>query len=114
IADAFIGEVLASSGNDTALENASASLAIQAGEAIDGDRNAIDDLIKRAKFALSVDLPARKEGRRPFHWPLEFPEVYAASRPGFSAVVGNPPWGSATDSIQKQWMNMAYEAIGDY
>jgi type I restriction-modification system DNA methylase subunit len=114
IADAFIGEVMASSGNDTALENASASLAIQAGEAIDGDRNAIDDLIKRAKFALSVDLPARKEGRRPFHWPLEFPEVYAASRSGFSAVVGNPPWGSATDSIQKQWMNMAYEAIGDY
>lgn len=35
---------------------------------------------------------------RPFHWELEFPEVYFASdgservNPGFSAVLGNPPW----------------------
>ena len=114
IADAFIGEVLAFGSNDTALENAIASLAIQAGQAIDDDRNAIDDLLKRAKLTLSVELPARKESRKPFHWPLEFPEVYAASRSGFSAVVGNPPWGSATDPIQKRWMDIAYETIGDY
>ena len=30
---------------------------------------------------------------RPFHWPLEFPEVFARSNPGFDAVVGNPPFG---------------------
>ncbi len=29
-------------------------------------------------------------GRRPFHWPLEFPEVFA--RGGFDAFVGNPPF----------------------
>jgi Eco57I restriction-modification methylase len=28
--------------------------------------------------------------RRSFHWPLEFPEVFAAG--GFDAVIGNPPW----------------------
>ena len=33
-----------------------------------------------------------------FHWPLEFPEVFhdldgrPATRPGFDAVIGNPPW----------------------
>jgi hypothetical protein len=33
-------------------------------------------------------------GRRPFHWPVEFPEVFA--RGGFDAFIGNPPflWGS--------------------
>ena len=25
-----------------------------------------------------------------FHWPLEFPEVFAAG--GFDVVLGNPPW----------------------
>jgi hypothetical protein len=28
----------------------------------------------------------------PFHWHLEFPEVFARSAPGFDAVVGNPPF----------------------
>ncbi len=29
-------------------------------------------------------------GARAFHWPLEFPEAFAAG--GFDAVLGNPPW----------------------
>jgi hypothetical protein len=29
-------------------------------------------------------------GRRTFHWPVEFPEVFGAS--GFSALIGNPPF----------------------
>ena len=28
----------------------------------------------------------------PFHWELEFPEVYARENPGFDAFVGNPPF----------------------
>jgi hypothetical protein len=36
---------------------------------------------------------ARKDlaGQNPFHWPLEFPEVFAR-RGGFDAFVGNPPF----------------------
>jgi hypothetical protein len=36
---------------------------------------------------------ARKtlEGKRPFHWPVEFPEVFLHSK-GFDAIVGNPPF----------------------
>jgi methylase of polypeptide subunit release factors len=33
-------------------------------------------------------------GRRPFHWPVEFPEVFA--RGGFDAFVGNPPFLGGT------------------
>ncbi|MCB1133044.1 MAG: hypothetical protein KDN05_18115, partial [Verrucomicrobiae bacterium] len=29
---------------------------------------------------------------RPFHWELEFPEVFAGDAPGFDAIVGNPPF----------------------
>jgi hypothetical protein len=41
--------------------------------------------------------PARElaDARRAFHWPLEFPEVFA-ERGGFDAVVGNPPWEEVT------------------
>lgn len=31
--------------------------------------------------------------RKPvFNWPLEFPEAFAGDRPGFAAVIGNPPY----------------------
>lgn len=29
---------------------------------------------------------------RPFHWPVEFPEVFDRENPGFDAIVGNPPF----------------------
>ncbi|HKF74774.1 MAG TPA: hypothetical protein VKF59_01410, partial [Candidatus Dormibacteraeota bacterium] len=30
------------------------------------------------------------------HWPLAFPAVFSRPRPGFDAVVGNPPWDEVT------------------
>jgi hypothetical protein len=33
-----------------------------------------------------------REAHRFFHWELEFPDVFQGGRPGFDAVVGNPPW----------------------
>ncbi|BCB28222.1 hypothetical protein SKTS_31080 [Sulfurimicrobium lacus] len=92
IADAFIGEVFASGGNGAALEHALASLTIQAGRAIDGDRDVLASMRRRSVAAFSTDLPADKSARRPFHWPLEFPEVFARERGGFDGVVGNPPF----------------------
>ncbi|WP_243352044.1 Eco57I restriction-modification methylase domain-containing protein [Stenotrophomonas acidaminiphila] len=92
IADAFIGEVLASGGNATAIEGAATMLTIQAGQAVAGDRNALDAILKRARETLCVDLPPGKPIRSPFHWPLEFPEVFARASSGFDALVGNPPF----------------------
>jgi hypothetical protein len=31
-------------------------------------------------------------GSRPFHWEIEFPEVFGRENSGFDAVVGNPPF----------------------
>lgn len=92
IADVFIGEVFAACGNVTASDNAIASLAIQVEQAIEGDRDTIAALVRRASSSLAVDLPAEKTGRTPFHWPIEFPEVFQRERAGFDGVVGNPPF----------------------
>lgn len=41
-----------------------------------------------------------EQGWRPFHWEIEFPEVFGRDNPGFDAVVGNPPFaGKNTISI---------------
>jgi hypothetical protein len=92
IADAFIGEVFASGGSGAALENALVSLTVQAGQAIEGGRDVLSSMRRRSIAALSTDLSADKPARRPFHWPLEFPEVFARSNAGFDAFVGNPPF----------------------
>ena len=42
-----------------------------------------------------------ERGGLPFHWEIEFPEVFARENAGFDAVVGNPPFlsGSRTSQI---------------
>lgn len=92
IADAFIGEVFASSGNAVALENAISSLAISAEKAVDGDADAICSILSRTAYSLAIGLNADRSPRKPLHWPLEFPEVFARTQKGFDAVLGNPPF----------------------
>jgi len=92
IADAFIGEVFVSGGNGAGLENTLASLAIQAGQVIDGDQDVLESMRRRSVAALSIDMPTNKPARRPFHWPLEFSEVFHCGRHGFDLIVGNPPF----------------------
>ncbi len=36
---------------------------------------------------------------RPFHWEIEFPEVFGRDRPGFDAIVGNPPFAGKNTLI---------------
>lgn len=36
---------------------------------------------------------------RPFHWEIEFPEVFARDNPGFDAIVGNPPFAGKNTTI---------------
>jgi hypothetical protein len=46
----------------------------------------------------------------PFHWPIEFPEVFQRNNSGFDAVVGNPPFaeGKLIDAF-KPYFSLAYE-----
>jgi len=88
IADALVGEVLAAGGKgvDTT------ALSIEAGGALERDRSKAHSLKGRADKGLTTDLPTGKPARRPFHWPLEFPEVFSRKRTGFDVAVGNPPF----------------------
>jgi hypothetical protein len=36
---------------------------------------------------------------RPFHWEIEFPEVFSRENPGFDAIVGNPPFAGKNNLI---------------
>lgn len=88
VADLLIGEVLEAGGReiDTAV------LAIDVGGALAGDEGKSDELSHRRLKGLRNDLPAGNRARRPFHWPLEFPEVFCRGKGGFDAFVGNPPF----------------------
>jgi len=55
-------------------------------EAVRAVRQAASDFLESGRPPLAEESP------RPFHWPLEFPEVFARERGGFDAVVGNPPF----------------------
>lgn len=90
IADAFIGEVFALAGNTAMLEKSLALLTIQAEQAIYGNHEMLKSIHRRLITAFSIDLDTNKSARRPFHWPLEFPEVFAHG--GFDGIVGNPPF----------------------
>ncbi|MBI3667964.1 MAG: restriction endonuclease, partial [Acidobacteria bacterium] len=59
---------------------------------------------------------ARKilEGRRPFHWPVEFPEVFL-HREGFDAIIGNPPFIGGqriTGALGRAYRDYLVELIG--
>ncbi|MGG7643907.1 Eco57I restriction-modification methylase domain-containing protein [Rhodovulum sp. YNF3179] len=88
VGDAIIGDALAEGGEggDTT------SLSLTVGEAMKGDPTYIGRLRNQAGEGLSTDLPAGRPSRRPFHWVVEFPEVFSAEKRGFDALVGNPPF----------------------
>jgi hypothetical protein len=60
-------------------------------ENVDSWRVALETTQPVTRELLNVSLPAGSESRHPFHWPLEFPEVFR-SRGGFDALIGNPPF----------------------
>jgi hypothetical protein len=43
-------------------------------------------------FSLAVTLWKGPHSLRPFHWQVEFPEVFTRQNGGFDAIVGNPPF----------------------
>ena len=58
---------------------------------IGGNQQVLERVIRQSNQELSTDEPNNKK-RNPFHWPLEFPEVFKASSCGFDAFDGNPPF----------------------
>ena len=93
IADAFIGSILKVGENPSTLGAEIASINIAADGAFSGDDRQLTKLSELAKSSLSFHTGSGgKTQRHPFHWPLEFPEVYLRGKKGFDAVIGNPPF----------------------
>lgn len=92
VADALIGEALSANGRRADLKKAMETLSVLALDFLNGGRKSGVALSERARMALSVDVPKGGPPRRPFHWPLEFPEVFLHGTQGFNAIVGNPPF----------------------
>lgn len=113
VADALIGEALRTGDNAGTLDTALQSLAIEAQEYLVGDEETGTTVARRARETLTIDLPANQPPRRPFHWPLEFPEVFARERGGFDAFVGNPPFlgGKRISSVLGTTRNTFLAAI---
>ncbi len=76
---------------------------------------------RHSKWILNSGLRAAVSGSAPkppvtpFHWELEFPEVFARSNPGFDVVVGNPPFAGkntvadAYPPIYPDWLKQVHE-----
>ena len=98
-ADYFIGEVLVA-GKPTKKTAARLDAAAVEGEPLlGGDAFKAAILKKQTAANLAYDLPAGQTApRRPFHWAIEFPEVFSSravslhAASGFDAIVGNPPF----------------------
>lgn len=92
VADALVGEALRSASDGRALATALYALAPDVDHIMIGSPNAVSRIRQQATAALMTDLPIDKSARRPFHWPLVFPEVFQRENGGFDAIVGNPPF----------------------
>lgn len=90
VADAFVGIILAET---RAAERADRLQALETlADAAANENDAALDRLRRDSLAdLRVDAPDDRS-RDPFHWPIEFPEVFARENSGFDALVGNPPF----------------------
>ncbi|MDW8373951.1 MAG: SAM-dependent methyltransferase, partial [Planctomycetota bacterium] len=50
----------------------------------------------------------------PFHWEIEFPEVFQRERPGFNVIVGNPPFAGHVTLVEghplgySDWLHTAF------
>lgn len=65
-----------------------------------GARNQVElhgpAIIDGAANKLIAAAEQQRERHRFLHWPLAFPGIFSRERPGFDAVVGNPPWEEVT------------------
>lgn len=101
LADLLVGAALQTAGKKgKALDDILDEVALQVE---DITRNELDEeelskgWVKLADFALSMlgKEPQSGETRQPFHWVVEFPEVFMSSfhaRIGFDGIIGNPPF----------------------
>jgi hypothetical protein len=76
---------------------------------------AVDDGNAERFRGTLVELREAESPLVPFHWQVELPEVFDRDRPGFDAIVGNPPFGgkntiaSANPEHYLDWLKELHE-----
>jgi hypothetical protein len=101
MADAVVGAALATAdrGDDAYADQLIAltqvvSVALDPNVGTEGRAAARAQLESKVKQLTNAGKPIRGARRHPFHWALEFPEVFTgeAAERGFEALIGNPPF----------------------
>ena len=75
---------------------------------------------QKLKKSLAKDMATITEKLKPFHWELEFPDVFfnpdgtalPTDRRGFDVVLGNPPYISTHTSSEQDWRNALEKKAG--
>jgi len=112
LADYFIGQVFSRSMNKLQELLDARSFAID--EVLNGTEAICEEKRIEAQKLLNTDLPPGKPKRHPFHWALEFPEVFQSG--GFDAICGNPPFSGGqhlTGTLGTAYRNFLVNHIAD-
>jgi hypothetical protein len=98
VGDLVVGAALEHAAGDRDARTTVEASAEETGQALlaedDGSRDALLARVEaRAADALMAGrAPGAPNPPKPFHWALEFPEVFRREHQGFDAIVGNPPF----------------------
>lgn len=92
-----------------------------------GRRKARDDMAENVSAAVAhgqlsglraAQQALRESGIVPFHWQIEFPEVFDRQRLGFDAIIGNPPFLGGTkistdnSRLYLDWLKDVFDGCG--
>lgn len=120
IGDLVVGAALSSPiGRAAALDDRMHALQKRVAAALDPDVDEatravrLDELQQVADAWLNAARPDGSPARRPLHWPVAFPEVFADG--GFSGFVGNPPYVGNTywkERLGTDWQAWAARMLG--
>ncbi|MBI4538945.1 MAG: N-6 DNA methylase [Gemmatimonadetes bacterium] len=78
-------------------------------------RRWLSDDVGRRELREAVRELREERGVSPFHWEMEFPEVFDRENPGFDAVVGNPPFAGKNTLLASNpdgyvdWLKQVHE-----
>jgi hypothetical protein len=75
----------------------------------------VGDFMKRPQKHVDA-LKAGEKGVTPFHWEIEFPEVFGREHPGFDTIVGNPPFAGGAQVSEmfggpryQEWLKVCHD-----
>jgi hypothetical protein len=91
-ADAVVAASLGSESNPVKTERKLVQLSVDLPGLLSDSQVSADALARKSNTLLNEGKPESRSERRPFHWPLEFPEVFLRDNPGFDVIVVNPPF----------------------